>query len=100
MCGGGGGGGDAVGEGIRVREKHVAMIEEIRLLKKAARERDVSDEKNALLASSRLRSTWGTGAAPNVSAAKTSGQDAPRGTSHGVSLSRPILSQFGPPTFG
>ena len=48
-------------------DEHIAMIEEIRLLKKVTREREISDERDALLVSSRLRSAGGTGAAPKVS---------------------------------
>ena len=98
MCddGGGGGGGGGVGEEIRMSDEHMAMIEEIRSLKNAAREREISDERDELLASPCLRAASGTGAALNVSAATASGQGTPTGTSHGFLLVSPYLVSVPP----
>lgn len=48
---------------------HIDMLKYINILKRAAREREISDERDALLTSSRFRSEGGTGATLNVSAA-------------------------------
>ena len=71
----GGGSGDRYGvrEDVRVSDEHIAMFETNRPQKKAARDREASDDRDVLLGSSRRRSTRGTGTGPNVSTATTFG---------------------------